>query len=123
MGARRIEDLIVWQLANQLRDKTYELMQTSARPLDLKFRSQIEDALSSVTRNIGEGFGRYYHKEFARYLSYARGSICEVGECLKDGIPRRYWSKEAMEPAAVLCERTLEASTKFINYLRNNPDP
>ena len=98
-------------------------MAASKKPLDRKFRSQLEDALGSSTRNIGEGFGRYYHKEFARYMSYAIGSMHEVGECLKDGVARRYWSRHAMEPAAILCERSIKASTKFMNYLRNNPDP
>ena len=120
--ARRIEDLLVWQLGNQLRDKSYELMENSTKPLDLKFRSQLEDALGSMMRNIGEGFGRYYHKEFARYLSYSRGSMFEVAECLTDGALRRYWTNDAKQPAADLCERTIEATTSFINYLRNNPD-
>ena len=122
LGAKRVEDLIVWQLANELRDKTYQLMSTSKRPLDLKFRSQIEDALGSSMRNIGEGFGRYHHKEFARFLSYARGSVFEVAECLTDGVSRGYWSNDAKQEAAHVCERTIKASTRFINYLRRTRD-
>ena len=122
MGAKRVEDLVVWQLANELRDKTYELIATSKKPLDLKFRSQIEDALGSTMRNIGEGFGRYRHKEFARFLMYARGSVFELAECLADGVSRGYWSRSATIDAANLCERTIKAATRFINYLRSTPD-
>lgn len=40
--------------------------------------------MASIMKNIGEGFGRWYHKEFAQFLRYARGSTFEVAECVKD---------------------------------------
>jgi four helix bundle protein len=123
MGARRVEDLEVWQLANDLKLRTYELIATSRKPLDFKFRSEIEDALGSATRNISEGFGRYRHKPFAQFLEYARGSVFEAKDCLLDGAARGYWSKSDAEPASALAERTQKAIARFIDYLKNNPDP
>ena len=38
MCAKRVEDLEIWQLANELRQKTYELMNSSKKPLDPKFQ-------------------------------------------------------------------------------------
>ena len=75
-----------------------------------------------MTRNIAEGFGRYRHKEFAQFLSFARGSAFELADCLKDGVSRGYWTKGSTEDAAALCDRTIKALTRLINYLRENPD-
>ena len=122
MGARRVEDLIVWQLADELRDKAHAIISTQVNPPDLRFCSQAHDAASSMTRNIAEGFGRYHHKEFAQFLSFARGSAFELGDCLKDGVSRGYWSKDSTKDAVVLCERTIAALTRLINYLRAHPD-
>jgi four helix bundle protein len=46
--------------------------------LDLKLRSQITDAAGSVCRNIVEGFRRRSHREFARYLDHATGSLASA---------------------------------------------
>jgi four helix bundle protein len=123
MCAKRVEDLEVWQLANEMRDKTYELINASKKPLDRRFRSEIEDALASATKNIGEGFGRWRHKEFAQFLRYSRGSVFEVAECIKDGVSRRYWTTSATPGALKLCDRTQKALAAFIKCLESNPDP
>ena len=123
MCAKRVEDLEIWQLGNELREQTYALMNTSKKPLDPKFRSEIEDALSSIMKNISEGFGRWLHREFAQFLRYARGSTFEVAECVKDGVPRGYWNVSAMGPVLNLSEREQKALAGFLKYLKSNPDP
>jgi four helix bundle protein len=123
MCAKRVEDLEIWQLGNELREKTYALINASKKPLDPKFRSEIEDALASIMKNISEGYGRWYHKEFAQFLRYARGSTFEVAECVKDGVARGYWTVSATPALLNLCEREQKALAGFIKYLKSNPDP
>jgi len=65
-GARRYQDLIVWQLADQVRVLVFKLTERERFARDFKLHSQTEDALNSVCRNIAEGFG-CKHKEFARF--------------------------------------------------------
>jgi four helix bundle protein len=88
-----------------------------------QFRSEIEDALASIMKNISEGYGRWYHKEFAQFLRYARGSTFEVAECVKDGVARGYWTVSATPALLNLCEREQKALAGFIKYLKSNPDP
>jgi four helix bundle protein len=76
-GARHFEELIVWQLSDQLRAETFKLTSRPAFARDLKLHSQTEDAVNSVCRNISEGFGGS-HAEFARYLRISRRSLNEV---------------------------------------------
>ncbi len=122
VGAKRVEDLVAWQLGNELRDRVHALTAGGEPAADWKFRSQLRDAVSSVTRNIAEGFGRYRHREFAHFLSIARGSLFEVSDQLRDGVSRQYWTSEAITELLGLCNRTTAALTRLILYLKANPD-
>ena len=102
MGAKRVEEL--------------------AESSDFRFCSQMRDAASSITRNIAEGFGRFRHKEFAQFLSIARGSVFELADHLRDGTSRGYWSAEATDETTALCNRTIAVLTHFIRYLKAHPD-
>ena len=61
MCTQRYEDLEIWRLANELKEKTYELIDKTSARTDFKFRDQLRDSLSSATVNIAEGFGYYDH--------------------------------------------------------------
>ena len=122
MCAKRLEDLIIWQLANELKDELFQLLTETSVSMDWKFRIEITDAMSSVTRNMSEGFGRFHHKEFAQFLKYSRGFLYEVSDDLRDGVKRRYWTTARIEKGIILSKRTTKAVTKFMLYLRNTPD-
>jgi len=66
-GAKRHEELIAWQLADQIRIHILDLTKREGFDKDFKLRSQTEDAANSVCRNIAEGFS-CKHVEFARFL-------------------------------------------------------
>ena len=123
VGARRVEELAVWQLGDELRTKIHSITAIGPAARDCRFRDQIRDAASSVTRNIAEGFGRYRHREFAQFLSIARGSLFEVKDHLRDGVARRHWNTAAAKELDDLCNRTIAAVTYFIRYLRSTSEP
>jgi len=77
MCAKRYEDLDAWQLADELKEKGYALIDNSAARNDFEFRNQLRDSLSSATANIAEGFGYYDHGQFARHVRIARASEME----------------------------------------------
>jgi four helix bundle protein len=54
MGAKRVEDLVIWQLAEELKTIVYELTEAGPAARDWKFRDQLRDAMGSVTRNMSE---------------------------------------------------------------------
>ena len=112
MGTKRVEDLVVWQLGDELRRKVYAITAKGEPANDWKFRDQLRDAVSSITRKIAEGFGRYRHREFAQFLSIARGSLFEVSETLRDGVSRGYWTAESIADLQALSKRTTAAASR-----------
>jgi 23S rRNA-intervening sequence protein len=72
--ARHYTDLIVWQLAEQIRIEVFKLTPKSGFATDFTAREQAEDSIDSTCRNIAEGFGCETHAEFARFLEISRRS-------------------------------------------------
>ena len=121
--AKRVEDLIVWQLADKLSTQVYAFSERPAVRANFRFFHQFTDAASSSTRNISEGFGRYRHREFAQLLSVSRASVLEIHDLLRDGVKRGFWTKTEVAASVHLSYRAAKASAQFIKYLRSTPDP
>src|ERR1700712_3364634 len=97
MKITRFEDLIVWQLSDQLQDEIFEFTSHQPASRDFKYCDQIRDSIRSAKRNASEGFGKYYPKEFARYLRITEGSLQETKNHLHDGLKQHYLSAERHE--------------------------
>ena len=123
MGVRRYQDLVAWQLADELKGRVYELTDTSPARRDFSFCDQIKSSASSAPANIAEGFGHYRHPEFARHVRIAKGSIIETHNHLGDGVDRRHWSREQAIPLQELADRAAGASTRLLQYLMKTDAP
>ena len=119
MSVSDYRDLLAWQLANELRDVVLQLTSQGRAAGDEKFRRQTEDAVSSICRNLPEGFSRFEPGEFASFVRYSQGSLAELGEQLTDGVARKYWTDEQVEPARLLCRRTAGALGGLRRYLKS----
>ena len=77
-GAKRFEELWVWQQARELVKEIYKDLRVGPGSKDFGLRDQIQRAGVSVMNNIAEGFERFTDIESARFLDVARGSCGEV---------------------------------------------
>ena len=70
--------LIVWQKSMELGNVVYGLMKNF--PKDERFRlcDQLSRAVVSIPSNIAEGNGRGSKKDYAHFLTMARGSLYET---------------------------------------------
>ncbi len=90
-------DLIVWQKSVAMVTLVYKLLKQF--PDDEKFGliSQIKRSSVSVPSNIAEGYGRYYSKDYCKFLQIARGSLYKMQTQLKIGINLEFVSEDDLK--------------------------
>ena len=70
--------LIVWQKSMQLSKQVYRLIERFPATEKYALSDQVRRAVVSVPSNIAEGCGRTSNRDYAHFLSIARGSLYEV---------------------------------------------
>jgi four helix bundle protein len=108
---------VAWQLANSLRQLIVRHTDNGPILNDFRFRDQIRDAVSSACRNTSEGFYKYRHSEFKRYLNIARGSLGETLDAIEDGLQRNYFSEETAREMTNPCDRAMIAHLRLMQTL------
>ncbi|MGA0585557.1 four helix bundle protein [Dyella sp. KRB-257] len=101
---RSYRDLVAWQESMRLVELVYALLSTL--PVDERYglASQLKRCSVSIPSNIAEGHARESTREFARFISIARGSLAEV-ETQLELISRLGMSSAiALEPAVACCD-------------------
>ena len=121
-GVWRFEDLVAWKLAVQLQTLADQFCDRPAFKRDFKFHDQLSDAAASGPRNIAEGFGRYYHPEFAQFARIAKASEEEVLNHFYHARAKQYITSAEFENAAHAVRKALKAVNGLIRYLDDTPD-
>lgn len=118
-NVKRYEDLVVWQIADELRLEVYRLVKTGPASRDRPFCDQIRGATASVPANIVEGYRRFRSKDFARFLQIAYASAGEAENWIDDGCARGYWREEELDEVRRLFRRLDPPLRSLIRYLRS----
>jgi four helix bundle protein len=105
MALQNYRDLDVWQRSMNLVDAVYQLAERFPTQERFGLTSQIQGAAVSVPCNIAEGYGRKHRGDYVRFLSIARGSLCEVETLLLIAVRRKYVDQAQIEPPWALCQR------------------
>ena len=71
-------NLIVWQKAMEFSKQTYRLVNQFPAAEKYALSDQVRRAAVSVSSNIAEGCGRASNRDYAHFLSIARGSLYET---------------------------------------------
>ena len=87
---KSFRELEVWQYAMDLVELVYRKLKTLPKEEQFALCDPLRRAVVSVPSNIAEGFGRDSHKDFAHFLSQARGSHYEVSTQLEVAIRLGY---------------------------------
>jgi four helix bundle protein len=77
-GLKSHKDLVVWQKAMELAVITYDLSKGMPKTEQYGLTSQMLRASVSIPANIAEGNSRGSRKDYARFVSIARGSAAEL---------------------------------------------
>jgi len=88
MSYHNLEDLEVYQLAEQFSDEIwFEVINWDYFAKDT-IGKQVVRSSDSISANIAEGYGRYHYKENRNFCYFSRGSIIETKGWLKKALKR-----------------------------------
>ncbi len=120
---RRFEDIECWQLARKIDNELFPLTKVNGFERDFKLKDQILNSSGSIMDNISEGFGRKTNRDFARFLSYSKGSCEEIKSQLYRAMDRGYIDQsqfQALYDQAHVVGRKLGS---FMDVLEKNQPP
>ena len=117
---RRFEDVKAWQLGRELTKHVYQATRHGEFARDFGLRDQIQRASISITSNIAEGFERRTPKDFARFLSVAKGSTAEVRSQLYAALDLGYLDRATFDDLYATTEQISRALSGLIRYLRSD---
>lgn len=118
MAIESHRDLIVWQKAMTLAAETYRLAKRLPKVEEYRLTSQLLRAAASVPANIAEGHARGTRKDYANFISIARGSLAETETFLLLATSVELLTKEDTDPVIALCHEISRMLTALLTRLR-----
>ena len=113
--------LIVWQKAMQFAKIVYAVVDTFPPAEKYALSDQIRRAVVSIPSNIAEGCGRTTNRDYAHFLSIARGSLYETMTQLELAESIGYIDTiEEIESVAVEISRMLTTLIKKYHPISNS---
>jgi len=83
---RKHEQLIVWQLGQQISQRVAEILSRSPARSNRNYCSELQEAADAISANIAEGFDRYRLPGFRYFLEIANGSLGETSTRVAPGL-------------------------------------
>ena len=119
---RSYRDLLVWQKGMDLAEAAYKLAKLMPRTEDYRLTSQLLRAAASIPANIAEGNARATRKDYAHFISIARGSVAEVDTFLQLAVRAKLVTAEQVSSAAALADELGRMLNVMRDRLSKNPD-
>ncbi|MBS1977552.1 MAG: four helix bundle protein [Bacteroidetes bacterium] len=119
MGAT-FEELPVWQKANDLCRRVFELSENSSLKKDFGLKDQILRSAGSITDNIAEGYERDGRRELIQFLSVAKGSAGELRSQLYRARDRGHFTQEEFDELYRDVVSISKMLAGFIHYVKQS---
>lgn len=120
---RSYQGLIAWQKAMSLAEAAYLLAGRLPDRERFGLWSQITRAAASVPANIAEGHGRHGQREFANFVSIAKGSLAELETFLLLAERLHYLEQAETVEALTLADEVGRLLTRLHQSLRSASTP
>ena len=121
-GWRHFKDIDAWQLSMKLQREFIPFLERPPANRDRRFCEDAIDAVTSPGRNIAEGFEKYGHTEFAKYVLIAKGSLGETQTNLITARDRGFMPLDDFERLWKLSEVAKAATTGLWRYLNRTKE-
>ena len=116
-------DLQVWAKAMDLAAMVYALGPSMPKTEQYGMTSQMQRAAASVPANIAEGYQRGTRKDYARFVSIARGSLAETETFLLLAARVGHLPSDVIQPSLVLADELSRMLTRLKQRLDASPLP
>jgi four helix bundle protein len=130
LSVRSYRDLLVWQKAMRLAAEAYRLGRLLPKAEEYRLTSQLLRAAASVPSNIAEGHARGTRKDYAHFVSIARGSLAETETILLLLVDIGLLKTEQVDPVLDVCSEIGRMLNGLLARLRDTaetrplkPDP
>ena len=118
-GIRRHEDLIAWQLSEELKERVLAFTDRPAVARHRDFSNDIRRAARSAPANLSEGFARFWPHDNAKSVRTALGSLAEVKNHLLDALKQKYITETEYAEMTRLARRAFGATSRWHQYLKS----
>jgi four helix bundle protein len=108
-------DLKVWQKAMELAEAVYRLSARLPTTETYRLGSQMTRAAASVAANIAEGNARGTRRDYANFLSIAKGSLMETETFLMLAVRLKFLEQQEAAPTLSL----ITEISKMLTALRS----
>jgi four helix bundle protein len=112
----KLEDLKVYQLAMEIADDIWFLVDEWEAFPKWTTGKQLVEAADSMAANISEGYGRYFYKENRQFQYFSRGSQTETITWLTKSRNRKLISNEVFDD---FMKRLEELGKRHNNYIKS----
>jgi len=123
LSVQSYRDLLVWQKAMRLAAEAYRLARLLPKVEEYRLTSQLLRAAASVPASIAEGHARGTRKDYAHFVSIARGSLAETETILLLLVEVELLTEEHVQPALAICTETGKVLNGLLARLRGPTDP
>ncbi len=120
-GIKTHEDLIAWQLSEELKDRVFAFTARSGVARHRDFCDDIRRSARSAPANLSEGFYRFRPRENATFVRYALGSLGESKNHLRHALKENYVTQQEFDEMWRFAKRAIGAATRLHKYLKSCP--
>ena len=113
------KDLIVWQKSLDLAVEVYQLSSLFPKEEIYGMTSQIRRAVTSISLNIAEGYGRNTTKNYINSLYIAQGSLQEVESAILLSVRLNFIKEKECEKVNALMLEEFKMFNVLISSLEN----
>ena len=114
-----IEEIETWKEAVELAIDVYRITDSVPFKHNFSLKDQLRRSTISISSNIVEGFERETHKEFIRFLFFAKGSCGELRSQLYVSQRIGYLSNSDYDLLNTTCKMLSSKIQSLINYLKS----
>jgi len=115
-----LDDLEVYQLAMEIGEETWKIVDVWEQFEKNTVGKQFCEAADSIAANIAEGHGRFHFKENRNFCFYARGSLLETKSWLKKSYNRQLLHEDSFNHISDLLARCHLMLNRYIKSIGNS---